>query len=144
LVYSYYLHHTGMNTSFIYNQYTNQASDSGFVLYKGVNYYASQSVFLKRLQLQGGYSYTRQPELEFYTLETSADYSFKRILKLGVGTKYNKVSAGRHYWGNRIQLTADLKHFGVVQLHYEKSYLPTIRQTLYPVEIGRVSYYKNF
>lgn len=144
MVYSYYIRNTGMNSSFIYNRYTNKANDSGFVLYKGINYYASQSIFLKRLQLQGGYSYTQQPEMEFYTLETSADYSFKRILKIGIGGKYNKVSAGQHYWGNRIQMTADLKHFGVIQLHYEKSYLPTIQQTLYPVEIGRVSYYKNF
>lgn len=144
LIYSYFLRNTGLNTSFIYNRYTNQATDSGFVLYKGVNYYASQSVFLKKLNLQGGYSYTKQPELEFYTLETSVDYSFKKIFKIGIGAKYNKVSAGNNYRGSRIQLTADLKRLGVLQLQYEKSYLPTIQQTLYPVEIGRVSYYKYF
>lgn len=144
VVYSYYLRDVGMNTSFIYNRYTNQASDSGFVLYKGLNYYAAQSFFLKRLQLQGGYSYTKQPELEFYTLETSAEYSFRDILKLGAGAKYNKVNGGKNYWGSRIQLTAGLRQFGSVQLQYEKSYLPTIQQNLYPVEIGRLSYYKNF
>lgn len=144
LIYSYFFRNIGMNTSVIYNRYTNQASDSGFVLYRGVNYYASQSVFLKKLNLQGGYSYTKQPELEFYTMEASGDYSFKKIFRFGIGAKYNKVNTGDHYWGGRAQLTADLKFFGVFQFQYEKSYLPTIKQTLYPVEIGRVSYYKYF
>ena len=144
LVYSYFFKNTGLNTTVVYNRYTNQATDSGFVLYKGVNYYAAQTVFLRRLQLQGGYSYTKQPELEFYTLETSGDYSFKKMFRINVGAKYNKVSSGNNYWGERIQLTADFKKLGQFQLQYEKSYLPTIKQTLYPVEIGRVSYYKYF
>lgn len=144
LIYSYFFKNIGMNSSLIYNRHTNQASDSGFVMYKGINYYASQSIFLRKLNLQGGYSYTKQPELEFYTLESSGDYSFKKIFRVGLGVKYNKVNAGGQYWGGKAQITADLKLFGVLQLQYEKSYLPTIKQTLYPVEIGRVSYYKYF
>lgn len=144
LVYSYFVKQTGMNTTVVYNRYTNQATDSGFVLYKGVNYYAAQTFFLRRLQLQGGYAYTKQPGLEFYTLEASGDYAFKKMLRISAGAKYNKISGGSNYWGERLQLTADLKRLGQLQLQYEKSYLPTIQQTLYPVETGRLTYYKYF
>ncbi|MEQ1552690.1 MAG: hypothetical protein ABL929_00860 [Ferruginibacter sp.] len=144
VVYSYFFKGLAMNSSVVYNKYTSEATDSGFVAYKGINYYASQSVFLKKLQLQGGYAYTKQPILEYYTLETSGDYAIRNWLKIGVSAKYNNVSGGNNYWGQSIQLRTDFKQFGGVQLQYEKSYLPSINQTLYPVEIGRLSYYKNF
>jgi len=143
-VYSYSIKGLSMNSSFVYNRYTNEATDSGFIGYKGVNYYASQIFLLKKLQLQGGYAYSKQPELQFYTIESSVDYVVKDWLRIGVGSKYNNIAGGNNYWGERILLSLGLKQFGTVQLQYEKSYLPTINQTLYPVEIGRVSYYKNF
>jgi hypothetical protein len=144
VVYSYFIKGLSMNSSFVYNRYTNEATDSGFIAYKGVNYYASQTFFLKKLQLQGGYAYSKQPLLQFYTIETSADYALRNWLRVGAGAKYNNISGGNNYWGQNILLSAGLKQFGTIQLQYEKSYLPTINQTLYPVEIGRVSYYKNF
>lgn len=144
LVYSYYFKNIGMNTLLNFNRYLNQATDSGFVLYKGTNYYASQTVFLHKLQLQGGYAYTRQPELEYYTIESSGDYSIMKWFKVGVGAKYNQISGGNQYWGGRAMLTAEFKRLGGLQFQYEKSYLPTINKTLYPVEIGRVSWYKYF
>lgn len=144
LVYSYCYKGIAMNSSLIYNRYINQASDSGFVFYKGVNYFASQTIFLKRLQLQGGYTYNSQPELEYYTLETSMDYRLKSWLRIGGGAKYNNISSGNNYWGGRGQVSVDVKKLGAFQFQYEKSYLPTINSTLYPVEIGRVSWYKYF
>jgi len=144
VVYSYIIKGLSMNSSLVYNRYTNEATDSGFIAYKGVNYYASQIFLFKKLQLQGGYAYSKQPQLQFYTIETSADYVLRNWLSIGVGAKYNDISGGKNYWGERIQLSVGLKQFGTVQLQYDKSYLPTINQTLYPVEIGRVSYYKNF
>jgi hypothetical protein len=144
VVYSYFLKGLAMNSSVVYNKYTSEATDSGFVDYKGINYYASQSVFLRKLQLQGGYAYTKQPILEYYTLETSGDYALRNWIKIGVGAKYNNVSGGNNYWGESIQLRLDFKQLGRIQLQYEKSYLPSINQILYPVEIGRLSYYKNF
>lgn len=144
LVYSYSYKHIKMNTSLIYNQYFNKATDSGLVLYKGVNYYASQTFFLGKLQFQGGYSYNKQPELTFYTLEASADYSVNSWLKIGAGIKDNQVAAGADYIGGSGQITADFKKLGGFQFGYDKSYLPTTTQTLYPVEIGRISWYRIF
>jgi rRNA processing protein Gar1 len=144
VVYSYKVRGISMNSSFVYNRYTNEATDSGFIAYKGVNYYGSQTLLLKKLQVQGGYAYSKQPQLQFYTIETSADYALRNWLSVGAGVKYNDISGGNNYWGERLLLSVGLKQFGTVQLQYDKSYLPTISQTLYPVEIGRISYYKNF
>ncbi len=142
--YSYHYKNIGMNSSVIYNKYTSQASDSGFVSYRGVNYYASQTAFFRKLQIQAGGAYTKQPELEYHTLETSADYALKDWLKIGASLKYNDISGGDNYWGERAQLSVDFKQFGSIQFQYEKSYLPTMYRSLYPVEIGRVSWYKYF
>ncbi len=133
-----------MNSSFIYNRYFNKATDSGFVFYKGSNYILAQSVLLNKLQMQGSYSYNKQTELQYYTLDANGDYELHKFLRLGAGVKYNRVKSGQGYWGQALRLSADFKKLGGIQLHYEKSYLPTIQQTLYPVEIGRVSWYKIF
>ena len=133
-----------MNSSFIYNRFFNKATDSGFVYYKGVNYILSQSVSLKNLQLQGSYSYNMQTDLNFYTLDANGDYSLAKFFRLGAGIKFNRVLTGEAYWGQSIRISTDLKRLGGLQVHYEKSYLPTLQQTLFPVEIGRVSWYKIF
>ncbi len=143
-LYAYKFKAIDMNSSFIYNRYFNQATDSGFVLYKGINYIFSQAVTLSKLQLEGSYSFNRQSELNYYTLDANGDYSIKKFLRIGGGVKYNHVLGAQNYWGQSIRLSTDFKKLGGIQLHYEKSYLPTIQQTLYPVEIGRVSYYKFF
>ncbi|MEO6549769.1 MAG: hypothetical protein ABIN94_17340 [Ferruginibacter sp.] len=144
LVYSYLHKGIGMNSTAVYNQYFNKATDSGFVLYKGASYYVMQTVFLRNLQIQGGYTYNKQPDLQYVTMETSADYSLRQLLKVGMGIKYNKIKGAGEYWGNRIQFSLLIRQFGSLQLQYEKSFLPTIHQELYPIEMGRVSWYKYF
>lgn len=144
MAYSYFYKRTGMNSSLIYSRYFNQATDSGFLSYKGISYYAMQTIFFRKFQLQAGYAYNSQPGLRFSTVEGSADYSLNRSFKIGLGTKYNKVFQGKDFWGERIQLLSEIGKLGRLQLQYEKSYLPTITHTLFAVEIGRVSWYKYF
>jgi hypothetical protein len=144
ILHAYRFKDIAMNSSIIYNRYFNQATDSGFVFYKGVNYILSHSLLIKKLQLEGSYSYNKQSELNYYTLDVNGDYSLKEFLRLGGGVKYNHVQQGENYWGESIRLSASFKKIGGLQLNYEKSYLPTIQQTLYPVEIGRISWYKTF
>ena len=144
LFYYYLLGATNMNSSFVLNRYFNKATDSGFVMDKGISYYASQTIFLKKFELQGVYSYTRQTDLSYFTLESDLDYSPSGSFKIGGGMKYNRTKIGATYYGVRGQLSFNIKRIGGLQFQYEKSYLPTLHQTLYPVEFGRVSWYKNF
>lgn len=133
-----------MVSSAIYNNYTTKGTDSVFINYSGRNYMLSQSVYFRRLQLQGNIIYTDQQELRFYTAESNLEYAVKTVLKIGAGVKYNKIISGNTYWGGSAQLILDFQHLGSLQLQYEKSFLPTIQQTLFPVEIGRLTWLKNF
>lgn len=144
LTHAYKLHKTAMSTSVILNRYYNKATDSGFVLNKGVSWYVTHSLFLNRLQLQGGYTYNKQPELKYYTLESSVDYDAGRIIKIGAGIKCNKVWSGDYYWGEHVQLAVSVKPLGILQLQYDKSYLPTGNRSLFPVETGRITWIKIF
>jgi len=142
--YSYIIKGLQMNSMAVYNKYTSEATDSGFVPYQGINLYASQAIRFTKLQLQGGYIYTKQSLLQYSTLEATADYSLRKWLKVGAGLKYNKVKDGADYWGQNILIITEFKKWGGLQLQYEKSYLPTLTQKLAPVELGRLSYYRRF
>ena len=144
LVHSYAAGGTRMISSLIYNRYSSKGTDSGFISYKGINYVASQTFIVGKAQLQGQYIYTDQEQMQFYTLEANADYSFSSIFQLGVGGKYNKVAGGEIYLGGQASIRSELKKLGTFQLQYEKSYLPTIQQTLFPMEMGRLSWFKTF
>jgi hypothetical protein len=133
-----------MASSVIYNNYTTKGTDSGFINYSGKNYMLSQSLYFRKLQLQGNLMYTDQQELLFYTMEANADYALKSSFRLGAGVKYNKIITGNSYWGGTGQVMLDIKGMGSLQLQYDKSFLPTIQQTLFPVEIGRLTWFKNF
>lgn len=144
VAYTYVFRKIAMTSSFLYNRYFNKATDSGFISYKGINYILSQSLLIKKLQLEGSYTYNKQSDINYYTINLSGDCNVKEYFRIGVGTKFNRVQDGRNYWGQTARLQFNFQKFGSLQLSYEKSYLPTIQQTLYPMEIGRVGLYKSF
>lgn len=142
--YSYAVKGLLMNSTVVYNKYTQEATDSGFMAYQGISYYLSHAVRIRNWQFQVGYAYTRQSPLEYSTIESMADIRLKDWLSAGAGIKYNNVAGGAEYWGKSMQLKADFKKWGGVQLQYEKMFFPTLQKTLAPVEIGRVGYYRMF
>ena len=144
LIYQYKLAGVQMVSSAIYNQYTTRGTDSGFINYSGINYMLGQVLSFQKLQLQGNFIYTDQQELKYYTIESNADLTITTVLRLGAGLKYNRVYNGKTYWGGTAQARFDMKNIGCLQLQYEKSFLPTIQQTLFPVEVGRLTLFKNF
>jgi hypothetical protein len=144
LLYQYAAGNARMLSSLIYNRYSGKGTDSGFIAYTGVSYMASHTAMFHKVQLQGAYVFTDQEQMQFYTLEANADYSLTDWLQAGAGIKYNKIAGGKAYNGSRGSLGIDIKKLGGLRLQYEKSYLPTIWQTLYPVETGTVSWFKYF
>lgn len=133
-----------MLSSVIYNRFDSKGTDTGFIAYRGTNYQLAHSVIWPALQLQGSYSYTGQSEMNFYTLESQADIRLGKWFSVGGGLRYNKVVSGDIYWGGRLMAMVSAGRFGGLQVQYEKSHLPTIYKTLYGIETGRVSWFKNF
>ena len=144
LVHMYSAGGTRMISSLIYNRYSSKGTDSGFIAYKGISYMGVQSILLRKLQLQGSYTYTDQEQMRFYSVEGSADIALLKILRLGAAEKYNRILQGSAYWGSRAFVGLEVKKLGTLQLQYEKSYLPTIYRSLFPVETGRVTWFKYF
>lgn len=144
LVHQYKVAGTRMVSSAIYNDYTTRGTDSGFINYTGRSYMLSQAVYFNKLQLQGNFIYTDQQELQYATIEGNADLAVKTMLRIGAGIKYNKIIAGETFWGGTGQLLLDFQRLGSLQLQYEKSFLPTIQQSLFPVEMGRLTWFKTF
>ena len=144
VIYSYILKGLLYNSMAVYNKYTSEATDSGFVAYQGLNIYLSQSIRFSKLFLQGGYAYTRQSQLQYSTFEALGDFEIKKWLHISSGLKFNKIITGKAYWGETLQLRIEHKKIGGLQLQYEKNYLPTLTQDLSPVEIGRVGYFRRF
>ncbi|MFI5129709.1 MAG: hypothetical protein ACHQFX_06950 [Chitinophagales bacterium] len=144
MIHTYSLFGINMMSSAIYNHYSNKGTDSGFVNYSGKNYMLSHSLLFRKLQLNGSYTESDQQELKFFTLEANADFFPVPRFKIGAGGKYNRTEFGETYWGGRALLMLEIKKLGGLQLQYEKSFLPTIHQTLFPVEVGRVTWFKYF
>lgn len=133
-----------MISSAIYNRFSGKGTDSGFIAYSGTNYMLSQSIFIGKMQLQGSYSFTDQELMRYHTMELGADYSLARALRIGASGKYNGIKSAGHYWGSRAQLNIEFKQLGGIQLQYDKSYLPTVYGDLFPVESGRITWFKFF
>ena len=144
IIHNYSLWGIKMLSSFVYNRFSNKGTDSGFISYNGTSYLASHSLLFRKLQLQGNFIYTDQPELKFYTLEANGDYSPVTSFRIGGGAKFNKIPNGKTCWGGTAQIYMEIKKLGGLQLQYEKSFLPTIYQTLFPVETGRLTWFKYF
>ncbi|THU30777.1 hypothetical protein FAM09_29700 [Niastella caeni] len=144
VVHNYTLGGVRMLSSLMYNRYSNKGTDSGFIAYNGISYMAAHTVLFPQFQVQGAWTYTSQEQMQFYTLDVNGEYSLLSWARIAAGVKYNKIAGGQTYRGGCAGVEVTLKKLGALQLQYEKSYLPTIWQTLYPVEVGRLSWFKNF
>ena len=144
LVHNYKAGGIRMVSSLLYNKYSSKGTDTGFISYKGISYMASHNFIFQKLQLQGMYMYTNQEQMQYYTLDAGGDYLFSSMLRAGGSMRYNKIAGGSTSLGSRAYINIEVKKLGSLQLQYDKSYLPTIWQTLYPIETGRLSWYKFF
>lgn len=144
VLHQYKLLGSRMVSSVMYSNYRSKGTDSGFINYNGRYYFLSQSVYFRKVNIQTNYIYTDQQEMSYYTLEGSTDISIGQRVRTGAGIKYNKIHAGSTCWGGTAYLSLDLLRLGNLQLQYDKSFLPTIYRDLFPVEMGRLTWFKNF
>ncbi len=133
-----------MTSSAIYNRYSGKGTDSGFIAYSGVNYMLGQSMQAGRFVVNGLYNFTDQERMRYHTAESGIEYAVTSKIRLGATAKYNRIIGGNRYWGGRAQANIEFKQLGAFQLQYDKSYLPTIYGALFPVESGRLSWFKFF
>jgi len=141
---SYQLKQTGMNTSAVYTKFYNNSTDTGFIYFDASSYTVNQSFFLGKMTLQTNASLTDQKDLRLFTLEQTLGYQFKNRLSLSGSLKWNRFNRVENLFGAAAMMSISLRKLGTVQFGYEKSYLPGNNRTLLPVDIGRMSFYREF
>jgi len=141
---NYHINKVLFNTNAVYTQFFNNSTDTGFIYYNSSSYTLNHSIFLNPLVLGSSISVTDQQDLNLFSLEQSLSYQFKNRLTLSGSMKWNRVNKAKDLIGCSVAAGIYLKRIGTIQINYDKTFLPGYDRTLMPVDIGRVSFYKEF
>jgi hypothetical protein len=142
---SYVLHNLRMNTTLVYTQFYNKASDSGFTYFNTRNLMASQTVFLNKFTLQVNATGANNDSYQLYTLEGKAQHTIGKFLTVGAGIKYNVQTVyDIREFGYSAQMGLKLNKLGQIQCAAEKGFIPGMNKVLVPDNTGRLTYIKSF
>ena len=141
---SYRLKGLGMNTNSLYTRFYNNSSDSGFIYFNASSWTVNQSIFLTPLILQSSISLTEQKDIYLFSLEQQVSYDFKKKLTLTGGLKWSRMNKKENLFGLTAAMNLYLKQIGTIQFSYDKSYLPGYNSIMIPVDMGRMTFYREF
>lgn len=142
---SYTLHHLMMNTTLVYTQFYNRASDSGFAYFNTRNLLLSQSVFLQKFTLQANVSAAANQDYDLYTLEGKVSHTIGKNLTIGAGVKYNEQTVYNiQQWGYSADLGWRIGKLGQIDFSADKGFIPGMNNQLVPNNTGRLTYIKTF
>jgi hypothetical protein len=133
-----------MNSNMAYTRFYNTQPDSSFIYFNSSSFTASHSVYIGRFMLQGNLTITNQEGLHLRTVEPLATYQYKNIFSLTGSVKWTRLNGMQTLWGGTAGMGVLVKHVGSIQLHYDKVYLPAYNRSLMPVDMGRVTYNREF
>lgn len=133
-----------MNTTGVFTKFFNSGPDTGFIYFNASSYTINHSIFFSRLQLLSGLTVTNQQLLHLLTLEQSLSYQMRQWFSLSAGLKWTRENHERNLLGLQAGLNMYLKKIGTLQVHYEKTYLPTANRQLKPVDMGNFGIYREF
>ena len=142
--YSYQFKKTGMNTNAVYTKFYNNSSDTSFIYYNASSFTLNHSVYLDKFNLQSSVSITDQKDLNILSLEQLVGYQFKNSFSLSGSLKWNRLNKIENLLGASAIMSMNLNKIGTLQFNYEKTYLPSYNRKLIPVDIGRMSFYRQF
>lgn len=142
--YAYRVKQLNMSSHAVYTKFYNSSSDTGFIYYNASALTLTQFVFLGKFQLESGFTKALQSGLNITTLQQTLTWQLKPWLSAGGGLKYNKVRDAGIQWGSNAVLSVQVPGLGMIQMSYDKSYLPGQSLNLLPVETGRVGFTRVF
>jgi hypothetical protein len=141
---SYSIGKTRMNSSLNYLKYFNKGVDTGFLYYNASNWIVNHYIFLEKVQLQSSATWSTQKNSEWLILEQGMNVQCGNWLTVNASVKYNKLNHSTELWGGSGGLGLNIQKIGTVQMSYDKSFLPAPQGNLLPVDMGRVTYSRNF
>lgn len=141
---SYFFRKLSMNSNATYTKFYNSGIDSGFIYYNASTFTFSHSVNISRFIFQGILTLTDQSQLHQLALEPGVTYQVKNKLSISGSVKWSRVNHTETLWGGTAGLNLYLKSIGVLQLQYDKIYLPGYNRNLLPVDMGRLTFSRDF
>ena len=78
------------------------------------------------------------------SVDATINYQCKNWLTLGGGIKMNKLNNHDIFLTENVAIGVVVKKLGIIQINYDKSYLPNTNRQLVPVDMGRCTFYREF
>ncbi len=141
---SYFAGKLSMNSNATYTRFYNSGSDTGFVYYNASTFTVNHSVNFRSFIIQGIVTATDQSFLKQTTVEPVFTYRFKNILSISGSVKWNRIDQTETLWGGTAGLNLYLKKIGALQMQYDKIYLPGFNRKFLPVDMGRLTFSREF
>jgi hypothetical protein len=133
-----------MNTNAVYTKFYNNSSDTSFAYFNASSFTLTHSVYVSPFMLQANLTLTDQVAIHLLTIEPLVTYTYKNIVSLTASAKWSRLNNVQTLWGGTAGMSVLINHFGTIQFHYDKVYLPAYNRTLMPVDMGRITYNKEF
>lgn len=141
---SYNVAQLNMSTSVVFTKFYNKSSDSNFLYSNSSNLTVNQSVFRAPFVFQTVGSYLQQPQFKQIGIEPIVTYQFKNIISLTSSLKWNRIVNQKTLWGSMIGLNILFKNIGTIEMQYTKTFLPSFNNNLLPVNMGRITFNREF
>ncbi len=142
--YSYRVKRISMSSNAAYTQFFNNSSDTSFTYFNAKSWTINHSIFLAKFSLESSAGLMNQKDIKLMTLEQLISYRFKTHLSLTGGVKWNLLNNSETMYGGTVAMSIYIKKLGTIQLNYDKSFLPGANRNLVPVDIGRMSFLREF
>lgn len=134
-----------MNSTIVYTQFYNRATDSGFVYFNTKNLLLSQAFFWQQFTLQANAAAAINQEYRLYTLEGKGVYTINKYISAGAGMKYNRqTNYNIQQYGYSVELTLNIPKLGQIQFSADKGFIPGPDKRLITNNTGRATYFKTF
>ncbi|MEO6231502.1 MAG: hypothetical protein ABJB11_21270 [Ferruginibacter sp.] len=141
---SYNINKIAMNSNAVFTKFYNNSSDTGFIYFNASSLTFNHAIYLSPFNLQTTVAITHQQKLQLFTLEEQVNWQVNKYLSVTGGAKWNRLNKSENLFGAIAAINMVIKGFGTLQFNYEKTYLPGISRILLPVDMGRMSFYKEF
>jgi hypothetical protein len=141
---TYFVNKASMSSSMVYTRFYNSGNDTGFIYYNASSCIFNHSVYLSSFVLQGIVTLTKQESIKQLTVEPLVTYQLGQWLSLTGGVKWSRINQQQTLWGGTGGMNLLLKKIGTLQLQYDKSFLPGFNRDLLPVNLGRITFNREF
>ncbi|PWU02593.1 MAG: hypothetical protein C5B52_05060 [Bacteroidetes bacterium] len=145
LSHHYQLFKIQFSTYFVYSQFYNQASDSGFAYFNSRNFLVSQTAFVRNMSFTLNGSVSDNADYRIVTIENNDQFTINKFLSIGGGIKHITNSFYHNIqWGYSGNLSFRFPKLGEIQFMMDKGFLPGYNRQLVDSKVGRLTYFKTF